>query len=218
MIQMFHIFKRYADDYAALVDVNVNIAKGEMVFLTGPSGAGKTTMLRMIFAAEQPTQGQLLIDGQNISRLQRRHLPTLRRNVGVVFQDFKLLARRSVEDNVAITLEALGLPKKEVRRRSFAMLKRVGVAHKRHELPPTLSGGEQQRVAIARALVNEPKILIADEPTGNLDAERATEVMELLQQAHSRGTTVLVATHDPQLLEGGEHRVIRLQAGRVVSD
>lgn len=218
MIQMFHIYKRYGADHAALVDVNLKVAKGEMVFLTGPSGAGKTTLLRLIFAAEQATQGQLLIDGQNIAKIKRHSIPALRRNIGVVFQDFKLLARRSVEDNVAITLEALGLSRKDVRRRSFAMLKRVGVAHKRHELPPTLSGGEQQRVAIARALVNEPKVLIADEPTGNLDADRAAEVMDLLLQANSRGTTVVVATHDPQLLDGGCHRVIRLQAGRVVAD
>lgn len=217
MIQMFHIFKSYGADAAALVDVNLQIDKGEFVFLTGPSGAGKTTMLRLIFAAELPTQGQLLVDGRNIARLRSGDIPALRRSIGIVFQDFKLLLRRSVEDNVAIALEVLGLSRKEVRRRSYAILKRMGIAHKRHHLPLKLSGGEQQRVAIARALVNEPKILIADEPTGNLDAERSAEVMELLVEANNRGTTVIVATHDQHLLENTSRRVIRLDDGRVVA-
>ncbi|MEO1175093.1 MAG: ATP-binding cassette domain-containing protein, partial [Myxococcota bacterium] len=172
-------------------------------------------LLKLIFAAEKPSRGQLLINGRNIARLPGRSVPYLRRNIGVVFQDFKLLPRRTVEENVAVALEVLGTSKRTIRSRVYGVLKQVGLAHKLHELPPQLSGGEQQRVAIARALVNEPQILLADEPTGNLDSERATEIVSLLEQANSRGTTMLVATHDRELLEKSGRRVVTLNQGRM---
>ena len=215
MIQLFHVYHSYGSERPTLADVTLEIEKGELVFLTGPSGAGKSTLLKLVFCAEQPTRGQLLVGGRNISRLARRAVPYLRRNVGVVFQDFKLLPRRSVEDNVGIALEVLGLPRREVRRRTYAVLKQLGLAHKRHVLPPRLSGGEQQRVAIGRALVNEPQILLCDEPTGNLDRERSEEIMGLLEEANSRGATVVIATHDPTLLNRGGRRVVVLDEGRV---
>ena len=215
MIQLFHVYKSYGQDSPALVDINLEIDKGEFVFLSGASGAGKSTLLKMIFAAERPTRGQLLVNGTNIAKLESRAIPYLRRNIGVVFQDFKLLARRTVEENVAVTLEVLGLAQREIRGRVFQILKQVGLAHKLHDLPQQLSGGEQQRVAIARALVNEPQILLADEPTGNLDADRAQEIVELIDLANARGTTVLLATHDRELLEQGGRRVITLNQGRL---
>jgi cell division transport system ATP-binding protein len=214
VIQLFHVYKSYAADVQALVDVSLEIDKGEFVFLTGPSGAGKSTLLRLIFCAERPTRGQLLVGGRNVARLAASAVPYLRRNVGVVFQDFKLLPRRTVEENVAVALEVVGAPRRVVRQKTWAILKQVGLAHKLHQYPPRLSGGEQQRVAIARALVNEPQILLADEPTGNLDAERSREIMELLEAASSRGTTIIVATHDQRLLER-DKRVIGLQNGRL---
>jgi len=218
MIQMFHVYKSYGRDNHALVDITLEIEKGEWVFLTGPSGAGKTTLLRLIFCAERPTRGQLLVNGRNIARLNRGAIPFLRRNIGVVFQDFKLLPRLTVEENVAIAREIVWAPRREVRRQTYAILKEVGLAHKLHQLPPRLSGGEQQRVAIARALVNEPHILLADEPTGNLDADRSAEIMALLEQANANGTTVIVATHDKNLLATTTKRIIALEDGRVAVD
>lgn len=206
----------YEGNIPALVDLTLEIAKGEFVYVTGPSGAGKSTLLRLIFSARRPNRGQLLVNGRNTSRLARRAIPYLRRNIGVVFQDFKLLPHRTVEENVAISLEVLGVPRRDVRKRTFNLLKQVGLAHKLHQLPPRLSGGEQQRVAIARALINEPQILLADEPTGNLDAERSAEIVNLLEQANARGTTVVVATHDKSLWGSGDKRIIALQDGRLV--
>lgn len=216
MIQLFHVYKSYGTDAQALVDLSLEINKGELVFLTGPSGAGKSTLLKLIFCAERPTRGQLLVNGRNVARLSARAVPYLRRNIGVVFQDFKLLARRTVEENVAVALEVLGVPGRVVRQKTYAILKQVGLAHKLHQHPTRLSGGEQQRVAIARALVNEPQILLADEPTGNLDHERSREILELLESANARGTTMLIATHDARLLDRGK-RVIALENGRLVA-
>ncbi len=217
MIQLFHVYKSYGADAHALVDISLEIEKGELVFLTGPSGAGKSTLLKLVFCAERPSRGQILVGGRNVTRLAPRAVPQLRRNIGVVFQDFKLLPRRTVEENVAIALEVVGAPRRDIRRRTYAILKQVGLAHKLHAYPVKLSGGEQQRVAIARALVGEPQILIADEPTGNLDRERSDEIMALLGEANTRGTTVIVATHDPHLLGSTDRRVIRIEAGRVVA-
>lgn len=217
MIQLFHVYKSYGEDSPALVDVNLEIDKGEFVFLTGPSGAGKSTLLKLIFRAEAPTRGQVLVLGDNLGRLKHKDIPALRRKVGVVFQDFKLLPQRTVEENVAITLEVTHAPAEDIRRRTYRILKDVGLAHKRHALPPKLSGGEQQRVAIARALVGEPQILIADEPTGNLDREHAGEIMKLLHTANHRGTTVIVATHDEDLLRKTDKRILFLRQGQLQS-
>jgi cell division transport system ATP-binding protein len=217
MIQMFHVYKTYPGDPPALADVNLHVRKGEFVFLTGPSGAGKSTLLKLIFLAERPTRGQILVGGLNVARLRESGVPFLRRNIGVVFQDFKLLPRRTVADNVAFTLEVLGVPRSEVHERVMRMLKRVGLEHKANVLPPRLSGGEQQRVVIARALVNDPAILLADEPTGNLDPALTLEIMDLLCDVNVRGTTVVVATHDQTLLERYDKRTIRLERGVIVS-
>lgn len=218
MIQAFHLTKIYdSGDRPALRDVSFSVERGEFVFLTGPSGAGKTTLLRLMFGAEVPSQGQLFVHGRNVATLRRRDLPRLRREVGVVFQDFKLIPSQTVAENVAYTLYVVGRPEREVRRRVGAVLNAVGLSHKSTSLPPRLSGGEQQRVAIARALVNDPAVLLADEPTGNLDADLTDEIMELLEQANARGTTVVVATHDQALLERFGKRVLRLSAGRLQS-
>jgi cell division transport system ATP-binding protein len=188
------------------------------VFLTGPSGAGKTTLLRLVFCAEPATRGQILVGGRNVARIRQASVPFLRRNIGVVFQDFKLLTHRTVLDNVALALDVLGVPRPEARARALRMLKLVGLQHKISSLPLKLSGGEQQRVVIARALVNEPALLLADEPTGNLDPELTLEIMSLLAEANVRGTTVVVATHDTTVVDRYQKRVIRLEKGRVVSD
>lgn len=218
MIQMFHVYKAYPGDPPALADINLHVEKGEFVFLTGPSGAGKTTLLKLILLAERATAGQILVGGRNVARLSESAVPYLRRNIGVVFQDFKLLPRRTVADNVAFTLDVLGTPRSEARDRVMKMLKRVGLEHKADVLPPRLSGGEQQRVVIARALVNDPAILLADEPTGNLDPALTLEIMDLLRDVNVRGTTVLVATHDQTLLTRYQKRTLRLEGGRIVSD
>ena len=218
MIQMFHVTKAYPGDPPVLTDVNLTVDKGEFVFLTGPSGAGKTTLLKLVFCAEQPTRGQILVGGRNVARIRDASIPYLRRNIGVVFQDFKLLPHRTVLDNVAFTLDVLGTPRAESRERVLRMLKLVGLQHKAESLPLKLCGGEQQRVVIARALVNDPTILLADEPTGNLDPALTVEILDLLCEVNVRGTTVVVATHDATLLERYQKRVIRLERGRVVGD
>ena len=218
MIELYHVSKVYGRaQKPALDDVNLRVDKGEFVFLTGPSGAGKTTLLRMLFLAERCTRGQVFIGGRNVAQLPPSGLPLLRRSMGVVFQDFKLIDHRTAEQNVALALEVQGLPASHVRERVFEALKRVGLAHKRTAEVQNLSGGEQQRVAIARALVGEPLLLLADEPTGNLDPERALDIMNLLNDTNARGTTVVVATHDPMLLTRYRHRVIALHDGRVTS-
>ena len=217
MIEAYHVTKTYErGDLPALHDINLKIAKGEFVFLSGPSGAGKSTLLKLVFAAEQPTTGQMLVHGKNIGKLRSGQVPYLRREIGVVFQDFKLIPTRTVHENVAYTLRVIGLGESEVRRRVQRMLKEVGLVHKQHVLPPKLSGGEQQRVAIARALVNDPAILLADEPTGNLDHDLTAEVMQLLENANARGTTCVVATHDIALMQRYRKRIIYLAEGRVL--
>ncbi len=218
LIRLFHVSKSYSAGTFALRDVSVEIKKGELVFLTGPSGAGKTTLMKLLFAAERPSEGQILVLGRNVARIGERGIPRLRRRVGVVFQDFKLIATRTAEENVAVALEVIGKAPREVRGKSFAMLKRVGLQHRRHHRPAALSGGEQQRVALARALVNEPAILLADEPTGNLDAALTYEIMDLIAAAAARGTTVLVASHDAALVKRYARRVLRLEGGQLVED
>ena len=217
-IRMYHCSKSYLAASFALQDVSLEFAKGEFAFLTGPSGAGKTTLLELLFGAEQPSEGQIVVLGRNISRLGNRAIPQLRRRIGVVFQDFKLLPRLTVEANVGLALDVLGTPRRETRARVFAILKQLGLQHRRDHHPLSLSGGEQQRVAIARALVNEPEILLADEPTGNLDPDLTLEIMDLVAGAALRGTTVLVATHELDLVARYGKRVVRLEGGRVVED
>jgi cell division transport system ATP-binding protein len=218
VIQLFHVTKEYPGDGPALQDVSLTIGKGEFVFLTGASGAGKSTLLKLVFCDEAATAGQLLLFGKNVAKISGAAIPFLRRNIGVVFQDFKLLANRTVAENVALPLEVRGLALKEIRRRVRGLLRSVGLEHRAGKFPPSLSGGEQQRVAVARALAPDPALLLADEPTGNLDPERTLEVMELLHGANARGTTVVVATHDRSLLERYKRRVVVLEAGRLLSD
>ena len=218
IIQIFHVTMQYTRDTCALEDVSLVLRRGEFMFIAGPSGAGKSTLLKLLFAAERPTHGQIVIAGHNVNRIRTSSVPHLRRNIGVVFQDFKLLAQRSVYDNVAFVLEVVGHPYREIRRKVLHRLEQVGLADKAHLLPRRLSGGEQQRVAIARALVNDPAILLADEPTGNLDPELTLDIMNLLFDVNRRGTTVLVATHDATLLNRFSHRRITLRAGRIIDD
>jgi cell division transport system ATP-binding protein len=217
MIQAFHVTKQYDRESSALSDVTLQIERGEFCFLTGPSGAGKTTFLKLVFREELPSQGQILVGGRNITAIPARQIPELRRSIGVVFQDFKLLKRKTILENVAFVLRILGVPAKEQKRRAFAALKSVGLHHKMHVYPLQLSGGEQQRVAIARALINEPILLLADEPTGNLDPDMAQEIMSLFQEVNSRGTTVLVATHDREMIQRMGKRVIALDRGRLMA-
>ena len=199
----------------AVARLSLRVRSGETRAVLGPSGAGKTTFLKLIFREEVPSQGQILVNGRNVSAIPEAKIPFLRRNIGVVFQDFKLLPRKTVFENVAFVLRVMGIAKLERKRRAFQILKQVGLHHKMNSYPLQLSGGEQQRVAIARALINEPVLLLADEPTGNLDPELAFEIMSLFQEINARGTTVLVATHDRDLITRLGKRVILLEKGRV---
>jgi cell division transport system ATP-binding protein len=218
VIQLFHVSKEYPGDGPALQDVSVEIAKGEFVFLTGPSGAGKSTLLKLIFCEEPATSGQLLLFGKNVAKIRPSAVPFVRRNIGVVFQDFKLLQQRTVAENVALPLEVRALADRDIRKKVKLLLRSVGLEHRADRFPLSLSGGEQQRVAVARALAADPALLLADEPTGNLDPERTLEVMDLLYGANARGTTVVVATHDRTLLERYKKRVVVLEKGRLLSD
>lgn len=217
MIQMFHVSKYY-DRRPALIDINLTIQKGDFVLLMGPSGAGKTTLLKLIFCAESPNEGQILVQNRNIARLRPSDVPYLRRTMGFVGQDFRLLPKKNVFDNVALPLVVQGVSSFEIRRRVAEALKAVGVDHKKGSRPVTLSAGEQQRVCIARAIVNGPSILLADEPTGNMDPDLAQEIFELFKVINARGATVVVATHNRQMIAQVNRRVVLLQQGRVVSD
>jgi len=217
MIQLFHLFKKYGP-HIALDDVNLRITKGEFVFVTGPSGAGKTTLLRLIFGAEKPERGYILINSINLTRISRSKMDLLRRKIGFVFQDFKLLPRRTVFENVAIALEVTGEPTRWIKKRTRQTLELVGLEDKEKVYPLSLSGGEQQRVAIARAIVKGPVILLADEPTGNLDPDLTGEIMALFRSIHQKGTTVVIATHSRDLLEDVPYRTILLQQGRLSGD
>jgi cell division transport system ATP-binding protein len=215
MIQLFRVSKEYGRFRHALSDVTCTIERGEFVFLTGPSGAGKSTFLKLLFRDEPPTSGQILVNGRNIGVLPASQIPYFRRSVGVVFQDFKLIRRKSVFENIAFVQNVLGLPRAEQKRRAYQVLKRVGLHHQMNAYPDELSGGEQQRVAIARAIVNEPTLLLADEPTGNLDPVLSEEIMRLFAEINIRGTTVLVATHDFDLIRRMGKRVLSLDRGRL---
>lgn len=218
MIRVYHVFKSYGGDKYSLSDLSLHIAPGEFVFLTGPSGAGKTTLLKLIIREEMPTKGQILVYGRNVSSLPISKIPKLRRSIGVVFQDFKLIRSKTVFENVTFVLKTLGYDLKDRRARAMKVLKQVGLQGKIHRYPLQLSGGEQQRVAIARAIVNDPVLLLADEPTGNLDPEMSTEIMRLFAKINLRGTTVLIATHNQNLIESMRQRVLVLDSGRLLAD
>jgi len=216
MINMFHVYKSYDAAVSALTDITLKIDKGEFVFITGASGAGKTTLLQLMFCIERPTQGQIIIAGKNVSRFTHRDIPALRRKIGFVFQDFKLLNNKTVFDNIAITLRVTGMGNRDINKRALKVLSYVGLQHRANFKPLTLSGGEQQRAAIARALAKEPAILLADEPTGNLDPERAMDTINLFNEINARGTTVVVATHDRFLIDKFNKRTIILDKGKIV--
>jgi cell division transport system ATP-binding protein len=218
MIRFFHVSKRYPTGQVGLDDVSFAIEKGEFCFLTGASGAGKTTLLRLIFREETPNDGQIIVNGRNVAAIPRSKIPSLRRTIGVVFQDFRLIDRKTVFENVSFLPRILGANSARQRRLAYDALRRVGLAHRMTAFPRQLSGGEQQRVAIARAIVNEPEILIADEPTGNLDHRLSEEVVRVFLEVHRRGTTVLFATHDRDLIQRVGHRAITLDQGRLIED
>ena len=215
MIQLFGVTKKYGTFRDALVDVSFRIEPGEFVFLTGPSGAGKSTLLRLLFLEEPPSAGQIIVNGRNIGVLPQSQIPYLRRTMGVVFQDFKLITRKTIFENIAFVQNVLGLPRVEQKRRAYHVLKRVGLHHLMNAFPDELSGGEQQRVAIARAIVNEPVVLLADEPTGNLDPVLAEEIMRLFVEINIRGTTVVVATHDLEMIRRMGKRTLTLERGHL---
>jgi len=216
MIRLYNVGKSYPGGAVALKGVNLEIARGEFVFLTGSSGAGKTTLLRLLLRQERPTEGQIIVNGRNVAALPEAKVPDLRRSIGVVFQDFKLIRRKTALQNVAYVLNIAGMPVQEQKRKAYNALRGVGLHHRLGILPPALSGGEQQRVAIARAVVTEPALLLADEPTGNLDPDLGVEIMRLFRQINARGTTVVVATHDRDLVQRMQRRVVALKHGRVV--
>ena len=219
MIELHNVHVRYQQDSTALKGVSLKIPKGDFVFLTGPSGAGKTTLLKLLYGAVLPNQGQIVVDGQNIARLTRSQIPFYRRTLGVVFQDFKLLQNRTVMDNVAVTLEVLGWSRSDITRKVFHTLKQLGMEARQGVAPSRLSGGEQQRVALARALVNDPKILLADEPTGNLDDANKEQILQIFKDANIRGTTVIIASHDQRLMGLVPNaRIVRLQGGALDND
>lgn len=216
MIQTYHLYKTYPGGSMALSDINIRVKRGEFVFLTGPSGAGKSTLLKLLFCQEKPSQGEILVDGINVSKIQGRRIPMLRRRIGMIFQDFKLLNNRTVFENIAFALEILGYNKKDIKRRAWQALRLVGL-HEKMDVPPLrISGGEQQRVAIARALVKDPPLILADEPTGNLDPDLTADIINVLMLLNTKGTTVVVATHDTDLIQRYRKRVISLSGGRVV--
>jgi cell division transport system ATP-binding protein len=215
MIVASNLTKRYPGGFEAVRDVSFEIQSGEMVFITGHSGAGKTTLVKLIAAIERPTSGSLVVNGQNIAALRRSAIPYLRRNFGLVFQDQKLLFDRSALDNVLLPLQIVGLTPKEAVRRARAALDKVGLLEREKANPIALSGGEQQRLAIARAVVNRPAVLLADEPTGNLDADSASAILEIFESFHQVGVTIVVSTHDPHWIERYRPHVLRLDHGRL---
>ena len=217
MIETRGLGKAYGRGMYAIRGVNLNVEKGEFAFITGPSGAGKSTLLRLLLLQEKPTEGQIMVGGRDLSGLSKDEIQDYRRTVGFVFQDFKLVATKTVFENVSYVLRVLGKPVEEQRRRTYQVLKWVGLQHRLNAFPLQLSGGEQQRVAVARALVNEPHIVLADEPTGNLDPDLSLEIMNLFRDINASGTTVLVATHDRELIKWVGRRVIQLEQGQLAA-
>jgi cell division transport system ATP-binding protein len=218
MIRFYNVYKTYGRGVHALIGINAQIDKGEFVFLVGPSGAGKTTFLKMVYREELPTQGQVLVNRLSVAKLKASEIPYFRRKIGVVFQDLKLLSHKTAFENVSFAQEVIGIPRAEAKSKTAEILRLVGLGGKMNLRPDQLSKGEMQRVAIARALVNDPLVLLADEPTGNIDLETSLEIMELLRGASSRGTTVVVATHNREIISRFKGRVIHLADGRVSDD
>lgn len=217
IIRLFHVSKRYGSQQA-LVDINIEIASNEFLFITGPSGAGKSTLLKLFYLGESTTEGQVLVNGMNLSRIPNKRIPFLRRQFGIIFQDYKLIPTKSVFDNIALVLEVRGVKRRLIDKKVRSVLRIVGMEKRHAALPPSLSGGEQQRIAIARAVVGDPKIILADEPTGSLDSEAANVIVTLLKQFHRRGATVIVATHDRALISNAGGRILNLRAGRLQKD
>jgi len=218
VIEFYHIYKQYVSDQYALSDISFSINKGEFAFLTGASGAGKTTLLKLIFKEELPSRGQILVDSLNINLIPHKLLYQLRRSIGIVFQDFRLLENRTVYENVAVPLVVRGEKRAIIDKKVMNALSLVGLTHRRNYIPTHISGGEQQRVAIARAIVGNPKIILADEPTGNLDTELSVEILRILERINANGITVLVATHDNHLMDLFPKRVLKLEKGRIAFD
>ena len=216
MIEAHHVSKTYARGVFALRDLSLRIDKGDFVFLTGPSGAGKSTLLRLLLRQDVPSEGQLIVGGRNLATLSPRQVQAYRRSLGFVFQDFKLLPAKTVIENVSFVPRVLGMVESQQQRRTFQVLKWVGLQHRMNAFPLELSGGEQQRIAIARALVNDPAIILADEPTGNLDPDLSLEIMNLFREINARGTTVVVATHDRELIRRVGRRAVTLDHGQIV--
>ena len=211
---MFHVHKNYGAN-KALVDITIDISENELLFITGPSGAGKTTLLRLLYLGETVSEGQVLIEGMNLSRISHKRIPFLRRKFGIIFQDYKLIPTKTVFDNVALVLETMGKKRRFIEKKVKSVLRTVGMENNLHSLPPSLSGGEQQRVAVARAVVGDPTIILADEPTGNLDKDSADIIFELLKRFHIRGATIVIATHDKELIRKTGGRAIHLKQGRL---
>ena len=217
MIQIFNVVKMYDGSNPVLDNISLEIPKGEFVFLTGPSGAGKTTILKILFGWESFEKGQVLVQGINVGKLTHRNVYTLRRSMGVVFQDYKLLPNKTVFENVSFAQEVIGHDRKTIRFKTWEALKNVGLTPKKDVYPAYLSGGEQQRIAIARAMVNSPAIILADEPTGNLDPDIAIEILKLFEELNRKGSTIIFATHSQEIMKAGNHRVISLNRGKVVA-
>jgi len=218
MIELISATKTYPNGIEVLFEVNLNIGKEEFVFLVGPSGAGKTTLLKLLYREEVPTSGKVIVDRVNVAELDANQVPYLRRNIGVIFQDFKLLPKRTVYENVAFALRVMGAPRSTIRRKAMQALELVGMLKRVNSFPDELSGGEKQRACIARAIVNNPPILLADEPTGNLDPTTSWDILQLLDKINKRNTTVLVATHNKSIVDEMKKRVVELENGRVVRD
>lgn len=218
MINFVNVFKEYNNGVKALNNINIHIDKGEFIFLVGASGAGKSTLIKLLLKEEQPTRGRIILDNKDITVVKNRRIPFIRRKIGFVFQDFRLLPKKTVYENVAFALEIIGTTSKEIRRHVPMALSMVGLSDKASSYPDQLSGGEKQRVSIARAIVNNPSVLIADEPTGNLDPDTAWEIMKLIKHINRRGTTVLMATHAKDIVDIMKRRVIALEEGEVIRD
>jgi len=214
IIRMFHVHKRFGSKQA-IVDISLDILRNEFIFISGPSGAGKTTLLNLLYLGQPATEGQILIDGMNLSRISKKRIPLLRRKFGIIFQDYKLIPTKTVFENVSLVLEAAGKKERWIRKKVNNVLRTVGIEDRHNAFPNSLSGGEQQRVAVARAIIGDPMIILADEPTGSLDAESAGMIFDLIKRFHTRGGTVILATHDRELMKKTDGRLIHLDRGHL---